>query len=112
MHEEDASGSGGGAIDDDDDNDEIDHSDERTNMLITNSSIEHTPLFSQSSSRYYGLDQKIEMGEMAGMFFNDFGRLLFYLCIAIYLYGDLSIYSAAVAKTLRDVIWYVRPRFI
>lgn len=87
-----------------DDDDEMDNSNERTNMLITNSSIEHTPLFSQSS-RYYALDQKIEMGEMAGMFFNDFGRLLFYLCIAIYLYGDLSIYSAAVAKTLRDVIW-------
>lgn len=46
------------------------------------------------------------MGEMAGIFFNDFGRILFFLCLAIYLYGDLSIYSAVVAKTLRDVIWY------
>lgn len=72
--------------------------------MLSDSNIEHTPLFSQTS-RYYVLDQKIELGEMAGMFFNDFGRLLFYLCIAIYLYGDLSIYSAAVAKTLRDVIW-------
>lgn len=29
---------------------------------------------------------------------------MFYVCIAIYLYGDLSIYSAAVSTTLRDVI--------
>lgn len=71
---------------------------------MSDESIEHTPLFSQSS-RYYGLDNKIEMGEMACIFFNDFGRILFFLCLAIYLYGDLSIYSAVVAKTLRDVVW-------
>lgn len=71
---------------------------------LSDSSIELTPLFSQSV-RYYVLDAKIELGEMAGLFFNDFGRILFYICIAVYLYGDLSIYSAAVAKTLRDVIW-------
>lgn len=29
---------------------------------------------------------------------------MFYVCIAIYLYGDLSIYSAAVSTTLRDLI--------
>lgn len=71
---------------------------------MSDNNIEHTPLFSQTN-RYYVLDYKIELGEMAGMFFNDFGRLLFYLCLAIYLYGDLSIYSAAVAKTIRDIIW-------
>lgn len=86
--------------------DEVDSSDqyEANNQEISGASIEHTPLFSQSS-RYYVLDHKIELGEMAGLFFNDIGRILFYLCIAIYLYGDLSIYSAAVSKTLRDVIW-------
>lgn len=78
--------------------------DDTRQLLVSNSSIEHTPLFAQQSTRYYGLDTKIELGEMAGMFFNDVGRILFYLCIAIYLYGDLSIYSAAVAKTMRDVI--------
>lgn len=86
--------------------DEVDSSDhyETVNPDISDAGIEHTPLFSQSA-RYYVLDHKIEMGEMAGLFFNDIGRILFYLCIAIYLYGDLSIYSAAVSKTLRDVIW-------
>lgn len=68
------------------------------------STIEHMPLFSQRS-RYYMLDHKIELGEMARLFFNDTGRYLFFLCFAIYLYGDLSIYAAAVAKTMRDVIW-------
>ena len=28
---------------------------------------------------------------------------MFYLCITIYLYGDLAIYGAAIAKSLRDV---------
>lgn len=73
-------------------------------MQTIEDTIEHVPLFSQRS-RYYVLDQKIELGEMARLFFNDTGRHLFFLCFAIYLYGDLSIYSAAVAKTLRDVIW-------
>lgn len=93
-------------LDDDDDDDVVDQSDELGRLIAADSGIEHTPLFSQPS-RYYVLDTKIELGEMAGMFFNDFGRLLFYLCIAIYLYGDLSIYSAAVAQSVRDVLWYV-----
>ncbi|XP_055388017.1 transmembrane protein 104 homolog isoform X2 [Condylostylus longicornis] len=56
-----------------------------------------------SSRSFYRLDQKIEMGEMASIFFNDAGRTTFYVCFITYLYGDLSIYSAAVAKSLRDV---------
>jgi len=42
---------------------------------------------------------------MATLFFNEFGRIMFYLCLIVYLYGDLSIYSAAVARSLRDVVW-------
>ena len=34
------------------------------------------------------------------------GIFLFYLCMALYLYGDLAIYAAAVPKSLRDVIWW------
>lgn len=64
------------------------------------------PLFSQRT-RYYEIETKIELVDMARIFFNDTGRVLFFLCFAIYLYGDLSIYAAAVAKTLRDVIWWV-----
>lgn len=69
-----------------------------------NNTIEHMPLFSQRT-RYYEIETKIELVDMARIFFNDTGRVLFFLCFAIYLYGDLSIYAAAVAKTLRDVVW-------
>ena len=37
------------------------------------------------------------------------GRNLFYLCLVIYLYGDLAIYGAAVAKSLRDVACTYKP---
>lgn len=30
---------------------------------------------------------------------------VFYVVLCIYLYGDLAIYEAAVAKSLRDIIW-------
>lgn len=59
--------------------------------------------FSQTS-RYYTLDYRIELGEMANIFFNKTGRMMFYITIIVYLYGDLSIYSAAVAKSIMDVV--------
>lgn len=65
--------------------------------------VEHIPLFAHRS-RYYSLDKRVELGEMAEVFFSHSGRYLFYLCLTIYLYGDLSIYSAAVSKSLRDII--------
>ena len=54
-------------------------------------------------SAYYNISEVIEMGRMASMFFSRSGRTLFYLGIAVYLYGDLAIYAAAVAKSIRDV---------
>ena len=54
--------------------------------------------------RYYNISEIFEMGKMASLFFNRFGRIAFYLCLTIYLYGDLAIYGAAVAKSLRDVM--------
>jgi amino acid permease len=41
---------------------------------------------------------------MAAMFFTRNGLNLFYMCIALYLYGDLAIYAAAISKSLRDMI--------
>ena len=49
------------------------------------------------------------MGKMASLFFNKAGRIAFYLCLTIYLYGDLAIYGAAVAKSLRDVACTYTP---
>lgn len=90
------------------DNDSTGTADFESNRLMQNdginNTVEHMPLFSQRT-RYYEIETKIELIDMARIFFNDTGRALFFLCFAIYLYGDLSIYAAAVAKTLRDVIW-------
>ena len=63
----------------------------------------------QNYNTYYEINEIIEMGKMASLFFNSWGRTLFYLCITIYLYGDLAIYAAAVAKSLRDVACTFTP---
>ncbi|XP_063618869.1 transmembrane protein 104 homolog [Cydia splendana] len=55
-------------------------------------------------SRYYSLDRRVELGEMANLFLNRTGRTLFYCTLCVYLFGDLSIYSAAVAKSVMDVV--------
>lgn len=74
---------------------------------------EDTPLVNQQTDnlevneityRHYVIDEKVEMGEMASIFFNKFGVILFYVCLIVYLFGDLSIYCAAVAKTLANVV--------
>ncbi|CAL7940273.1 unnamed protein product [Xylocopa violacea] len=84
----------------------------------SNSDSEDTPLVTPFSTspdrmdmtyRYYVIRDKIEMGQMASIFFNKFGTTLFYLCFTIYLYGDLSIYGAAVAKTITDVVCTYQP---
>ncbi|OAD51991.1 hypothetical protein WN48_03543 [Eufriesea mexicana] len=84
----------------------------------SNSDSEDTPLVTPFSSspdhrditcRYYVIRYEIEMGQMASIFFNKFGTTLFYLCFTIYLYGDLSIYAAAVTKTLVDVVCTYQP---
>ncbi|XP_052265717.1 transmembrane protein 104-like isoform X2 [Dreissena polymorpha] len=55
------------------------------------------------TSNPFEITERTELGQMAGMFFNRAGILFFNICIAIYLYGDLAIYGAAVPKTLRDI---------
>jgi hypothetical protein len=78
----------------------------------SNSDSEDTPLVTPSakssepigaSYRYYTIDEKLEMGEMASIFFNKIGITMFYACLAVYLYGDLSIYGTAIAKSIADV---------
>ncbi|CAH0397999.1 unnamed protein product [Chilo suppressalis] len=60
-------------------------------------------------SRYYSLDRRIELGEMANLFFNKTGRIMFFCTLCVYLYGDLSIYAAAVAKSIMDVVCSTAP---
>lgn len=74
-------------------------------------SAEDTPLFSADAvewfesqpHNYYVIQEKIELGQMASLFFTRTGRSLFFLCLVMYLYGDLSIYAAAVSKSLMEV---------
>lgn len=64
---------------------------------------EETVIINRNMRRYYGLNLKVELGEMAELYFNRFGRMLFFVSLCIYLYGDLAIYTAAVSKTLSDI---------
>ncbi|CAG0891511.1 unnamed protein product, partial [Cyprideis torosa] len=52
----------------------------------------------------YSIEERVELGRMTSLFFSVWGRFLFYLCLVVYLYGDLAIYGTAVAKSLRDVV--------
>ncbi|XP_004615791.1 transmembrane protein 104 [Sorex araneus] len=51
----------------------------------------------------FEITDRVEMGQMASMFFSKVGVNLFYFCIIIYLYGDLAIYAAAVPSSLMQV---------
>lgn len=52
----------------------------------------------------YEITTKVELGQLANMFFNKVGLILYYIVIALYLYGDLAIYAAAVPKSLASAI--------
>ncbi|XP_060606800.1 transmembrane protein 104-like, partial [Ruditapes philippinarum] len=51
----------------------------------------------------FEISMRTELGHMAGLFFNKIGLFVFNVTIVIYLYGDLSIYAAAVPKSIRDI---------
>ncbi|XP_005924222.1 transmembrane protein 104 isoform X1 [Simochromis diagramma] len=52
---------------------------------------------------HFDIMERVEMGQMASMFFNKVGVNMFYICIIVYLYGDLAIYAAAVPISLMEV---------
>lgn len=80
---------------------------------------ESAPLFSSSEdaierfpsqpSHFFTLSEKLEMSDMAQLFFDRVGQILFFLCFIIYLYGDLAIYTAVVSKSLGDVVCTYEP---
>lgn len=51
----------------------------------------------------FHLENKVEMGQMAETFLGWKGKLLFYLFLVVYLYGDLAIYAALVPKAITTV---------
>ncbi|KAL6102432.1 tmem104 [Pungitius sinensis] len=52
---------------------------------------------------HFEIVERVEMGQMASMFFNKVGVNMFYICIIVYLYGDMAIYAAAVPISLMEV---------
>ncbi|KAM6957430.1 transmembrane protein 104 [Aplochiton taeniatus] len=55
------------------------------------------------AANHFDIVERVEMGQMASMFFNKVGVNMFYVCIIVYLYGDLAIYAAAVPMSLMEV---------
>lgn len=55
----------------------------------------------------YDVTHRVELGTMARAFLPRAAVRFFYTAIAVYLYGDLVIYSAAISKSLRDITWSV-----
>ncbi|RWS30143.1 transmembrane protein 104-like protein, partial [Leptotrombidium deliense] len=51
----------------------------------------------------FDIKQRVELGRMAHMFLPKYFVTFFYVCIAVYLYGDLAIYGAAISKTMRNM---------
>ncbi|XP_050699171.1 transmembrane protein 104-like isoform X2 [Eriocheir sinensis] len=81
--------------------DQEDH--EEDSPLITEGVIERTV------GEYYAIQEQIEMGQMAALFYPKVWDKVFYVVLCIYLYGDLAIYEAAVAKSLRDSMCNYAP---
>lgn len=75
--------------------------DERVPLLLSNAAER---MAESSHVNYFAITERFELGKMASLFFSKVGVNLFYIIIAVYLYGDLAIYGAAVSKSLRDVV--------
>ena len=65
--------------------------------------FENVEIVGNSKIQLY-IFERVELGAMAKMFFNKVGVFLFYLCIIVYLYGDLAIYAAAVPKNIVSIL--------
>ncbi|XP_033106687.1 transmembrane protein 104-like [Anneissia japonica] len=57
----------------------------------------------RSHTDFFEITERVEMGQMVSLFFNKVGKVVFYICLVVYLYGDLAIYAVAVPKSLMNV---------
>ncbi|XP_060521183.1 transmembrane protein 104 homolog [Cylas formicarius] len=80
------------------DESEVSHS---TDSERETTSTEETAILStQRTKRYYSLNRKVELGEMAALYLSKTGHVFFFVSLCVYLFGDLTIYAAASGKTL------------
>ena len=89
---------------DDDDSDEHDENTTSSHALMRPSN-ELRPYHETNSEAWSPFDirYRVELGRLSTIFFGRFGQALFYLSMAIYLYGDLAIYATAVPRSLLEV---------
>ena len=81
-----------------------DSDDDNVKQDECNSILKPLDNIAEDNDALYVIDTKVEMGEMAKMFFNKVALILYYIIISLYLYGDLAIYAAAVPKSMTTVI--------
>lgn len=58
--------------------------------------------FPPESVELLSLDNRIEMGEMVNVLLPPFAKLMFFLSLSGYLFGDLAIYYKAIGQSLVD----------
>ncbi|GAQ80650.1 amino acid transporter protein [Klebsormidium nitens] len=69
--------------------------------LTGHGEVEDSPLLEEEGKNQpFMIVLRTEMGQMADVFFNLTGRTLFYAALIIYLFGDLTIYSTVVPKSM------------
>ncbi|RWS08962.1 transmembrane protein 104-like protein [Dinothrombium tinctorium] len=57
----------------------------------------------KSLTSAFDITERIEFGRMAHIFLPKWAIKFFYISLALYLYGDLAIYAAAISKSLRNM---------
>ncbi|VDM60090.1 unnamed protein product [Angiostrongylus costaricensis] len=61
-------------------------------------------VISESGPSSFEINEKIELSQMASMFLGRCGVVFSHLALNIYLFGDLTIYSTTVPKSLMNII--------
>ncbi|XP_065846460.1 transmembrane protein 104-like [Oscarella lobularis] len=76
------------------------------NDTIGESLTDKYPVTGSINKEYslFEITERYELGTIAGMFFNKIGIILYYICMVVYLYGDLAIYAVAMGKAMTNVI--------
>ncbi|CAI8024648.1 Transmembrane protein 104 [Geodia barretti] len=78
---------------------------ERRALTRENSDIQKPALvLPLGESDEYEIRKKYELGTMANMFYHPIGIVLYYVCICVYLYGDLAIYAVTIPKSMQQVL--------
>ncbi|VDM51073.1 unnamed protein product [Toxocara canis] len=79
-------------------------------MAIANAAIRRDALRTNRErsekqiSEAYAITKRVEVSTMAGLFMGKYGVLCLNSVVTVYLFGDLAVYTAAVPKSIMNVI--------